>query len=117
MLSSSLKEELELLGIESNEITEGDEEGWQRSIVGLEYEIAAQDVGPELGLDAPLWIRGQVDRLEGWNRGDECFLRVVDYKTSSRATLRPTGKTVACWVRTCSCPSTNGWWSDPLDCR
>lgn len=75
------KEERELLGIE------GDEEGWRRSIVGLEYEIVAQDVGPELGLDAPLWIRGQVDRLECWERGADKFLRVVDYKTSSRVHL------------------------------
>lgn len=82
-----LKEELDLLGIESSEGIAGDEEPWQRSIVGLEYEIAAQDVGPELGLNAPLWIRGQVDRLECWERGVDKFLRVVDYKTSSRAHL------------------------------
>lgn len=81
------KEECEQLGIES------DGAPWRRSIVGLEYEIAAQDVGPGVGLDAPLWIRGQVDRLERWERtagGAEAvngFLRVVDYKTSSRAHL------------------------------
>jgi hypothetical protein len=44
-------------------------------------------VGPELGFVEPLWIRGQVDRLERWERGASCFLRVVDYKTSSRAHL------------------------------
>lgn len=83
---SPTKEERELLGIED------DEGGWQRSIVGLEYEIAAQDMGPELGLDAPVWIRGQVDRLERWERGSTIFLRVVDYKTSSRARLSDYGK-------------------------
>jgi RecB family exonuclease len=75
------KEEREALGIE------GEEEDWQRSLVGLEYEIAPQDVSEALGLDAPLWIRGQVDRLERWDSGLNCFLRVVDYKTSSRAHL------------------------------
>ncbi|MDE3246816.1 MAG: PD-(D/E)XK nuclease family protein, partial [Acidobacteriota bacterium] len=76
--------ELEALGFEAGD---ANEEPWQRSIVGLEYELAPQDVGPELGLEAPLWIRGQVDRLERWRRGDACFLRVVDYKTSSHARL------------------------------
>ncbi len=76
------KDERELLGIED------EEGGWQRSIVGLEHEIAAQDVAPELGLDAPVWVRGQVDRLERWERGSRIFLRVVDYKTSSSARLK-----------------------------
>jgi hypothetical protein len=79
-----MAEELEALGIEDSD---ANEERWQRSIVGLEYELAAQDVGAELGLAAPLWIRGQVDRLERWSRGDAYFLRVVDYKTSSHARL------------------------------
>ncbi|MBL0211893.1 MAG: PD-(D/E)XK nuclease family protein [Holophagaceae bacterium] len=78
------KAECECLGLEDGE------DGWKRSLLGLELEIAAQDVGPELGLDGPLWIRGQVDRLERWAQGADgrpCFLRVVDYKTSSRAHL------------------------------
>ena len=79
-----MAEELEALGIADSDASE---ERWQRSIVGLEYKLAAQDVGPELGLAAPLWLRGQVDRLERWSREDACFLRVVDYKTSSRARL------------------------------
>ncbi|MBL0311291.1 MAG: PD-(D/E)XK nuclease family protein [Holophagaceae bacterium] len=91
--AAPIKEECEYLGIdglggtEGTGGTEGDEEGWRRSIVGLEYEIPARDVGLELGLAIPLWIRGQVDRLERWERGRSCFLRVVDYKTSSRAHL------------------------------
>ncbi len=79
-----IKEECEMLGIELTDVIDG---GWRRVIVGLEIEIEAQDVALELGLAAPLWIRGQVDRLERWERGSEAFLRVVDYKTSSHARL------------------------------
>lgn len=60
---------------------------WRRQIIGLEYAIPAQDVSAELGLDGPLWIRGKVDRLERWECGEQVFMRVIDYKTTSRGNL------------------------------
>lgn len=78
--ASPSKTELEKLGLE----VAG---GWKRRLLGLELGIAAQNVGEDLGLDSPLWMRGQVDRLERWECGGQVFLRVVDYKTSSQSDL------------------------------
>ncbi len=59
---------------------------WQRQLLGLEYPLAPRNVVlPEGG---PCWIQGTLDRLERLSCGDVCFLRIVDYKSSARATLK-----------------------------
>ncbi|MDR2561802.1 MAG: PD-(D/E)XK nuclease family protein [Holophagales bacterium] len=63
-------------------------EGWSRTILGLE-----QGLGP---IAIPLWngkymaISGIVDRIEAWDNRKHgvSFLRVVDYKTSTKSRLR-----------------------------
>jgi hypothetical protein len=54
--------------------------GWRRHLLGLERRLAPQDFG---GLP----IEGTVDRLEAWHRGEDAFLRVVDYKTQRKSRL------------------------------
>jgi hypothetical protein len=59
---------------------------WQRSLLGLEYRLEPRRL--DLPDGAPCWVHGTVDRLERLTCGEAAFLRVLDYKGSSRATLK-----------------------------
>jgi hypothetical protein len=62
------------------------ESAWRRELLGLEICLPAR---PMILPDGrKLWLQGTVDRLEKWVSSETSFLRIVDYKTSSRATLR-----------------------------
>jgi len=59
---------------------------WQRQLLGLEYALAPREVALPEGDSC--WIQGTIDRLERLSCGDTQFLRIVDYKSSTRATLK-----------------------------
>lgn len=74
-----LKEEAELLGLRGAGT-------WTRTLLGLEREIGP--LAMPLG-GRTLSVAGKLDRLELWEHpGGESFLRIVDYKTSKRASLK-----------------------------
>lgn len=56
---------------------------WERRLEGLELRL-----GPVALLEPPRWFQGRVDRVERWVRGDEGFLRLLDYKASRLESLK-----------------------------
>jgi ATP-dependent helicase/nuclease subunit B len=50
----------------------------------LEFESEFSETYPDDKKQSALKISGFVDRIDGWQRGEELFVRVVDYKTGTK---------------------------------
>jgi hypothetical protein len=62
------------------------EDGWTRTLVGLEGELGPVDL--DLGNGRTLAVSGKIDRIERWDHIEGLsFLRVMDYKTSKKSSL------------------------------
>lgn len=71
---------------ESEILSFAPEATWWRELLGLEIRLPPRPI--DLPHGGKLWLQGTVDRLEKWVSPAATFLRIVDYKTSSRGTLR-----------------------------
>jgi len=62
-------------------------DGWRRSIIGLEHVLGPIDLS--VGDDKTICVAGVADRIELWEHtvNDISFLRVTDYKTSTKTRL------------------------------
>ena len=89
------------------------QEGWTRTLVALEAELGP--VALELPDGRPFPVSGKLDRIERWDHEEGLsFLRVLDYKTSTKKSLDAFAEEDAPFAAHLRRPSTCSWPRRPI---